>query len=82
VAGDVAWLAYGGTLPEHRRRGSLNLLLATRIDEAFRRGVRTVAAAAVLPPDGRATTAYRNILRRGMELVYKGTDFIVDAVEP
>lgn len=81
VAGDLGWLAYAGTLPEHRRRGSQSLLFAARIEDALRSGVRTVATAVTLPPDGRPTSAYRNIVRSGMKLLYKGSDFVIDAVE-
>ena len=81
VAGDLGWLAYAGTLREHRRRGSQSLLFAARIEDALRSGVRTVATAATLPPEGRPTPAYRNIVRGGMKLLYKGSDFVVDAVE-
>ena len=81
VAGGLGWLAYGGTLSEHRRRGSQSLLFAARIEDALRSGVRTVATAVSLPPDGRPTSAYRNIVRSGMKLLYKGSDFVIDAVE-
>lgn len=81
VAGELGWLAYAGTLPEHRRRGSQSLLFAARIEDALRSGVRTVATAATLSPDGRPTSAYRNIVRSGMKLLYKGSNFVIDAVE-
>ena len=68
--GDVGWLGFGGTVPEHRGRGSQSAILAARVDEARMRGCRFVVTETGENVAGRPAASYRNILRAGFEEAY------------
>lgn len=65
----MAWLGGGGTLEAYRGRGAQNLLLAYRIEQARKAGVRAMAIETGHPGEGQPVGAsYRNILRAGFTL--------------
>ncbi len=65
VAGEVGWLGFGSTLPEHRGRGSQTALLAARVDAARARGCTRLTTETGVQVEGRQSGSYRNILRTG-----------------
>jgi GNAT superfamily N-acetyltransferase len=65
--GDVGWLGYGATRPEHRGRGAQGAVLAGRIERARQLGLRRLVTETGVPgPDGPGPS-YRNILRAGFQ---------------
>ena len=70
VSGDTAWLGLASTMPGHRGRGVQSALLASRVREARRRGVRTLVSETGERRPGFPETSYRNLLRAGFEEVY------------
>lgn len=65
VSEGVAWLGFGGTLPEFRGRGAQSALLAARIEDARTQGCSTVVTETGELEEGRPSHSYRNILRAG-----------------
>jgi len=70
VSGDVAWLGYAATRPEHRRKGGQGAILAARIAKARELGVQTLVTETGVMADGRPNNSYRNILRSGFQEAY------------
>lgn len=66
----VGWLSFAATLPEFRRRGAQNALLASRIQAAAQLGCRLVVTETGALEEGRPSNSYRNIVRAGFEPVY------------
>jgi ribosomal protein S18 acetylase RimI-like enzyme len=66
----VGWLSFAATLPEFRRRGAQNALLAARIRAAAELGCSLVVGETGALEDGRPSNSYRNIVRAGFEPVY------------
>ena len=65
-----AYLGLGGTLPEHRGKGSQSALLATRIARARELGCRAVYTETGEQRPDRPSGSYRNIVRAGFEELY------------
>lgn len=63
--GDVGWLGYGATRPEHRGRGAQGAILAGRIERARELGLRRLVTETGVPRDDGPGPSYRNILRAG-----------------
>ncbi|MBX3157027.1 MAG: hypothetical protein KF773_13715 [Deltaproteobacteria bacterium] len=72
---DVALLAGASTIPSGRGRGAQNLLLATRLAEAHRRGCRL--ALMITAP---GSTSQRNAERRGFRVAYARTKWRRDLI--
>jgi GNAT superfamily N-acetyltransferase len=70
VSGEHAWLGFGATLPDYRRRGAQSALLARRLDEAAARGASVAATETGERLPDRPSASYRNILRAGFEEAY------------
>ena len=76
VSGEVGWLGFAATLPEHRRKGGQGAILAARIDRARELGIRTLVTETGVRQEGRASNSYRNILRSGFEEAYVRENYL------
>ena len=65
--GDVGWLGYGATRPEHRGRGAQGAVLAGRIERARELGLRRLVTETGVPREDGPGPSYRNILRAGFQ---------------
>ena len=63
--GEVGWLGFGATRPEHRGRGAQGAILAGRIERARELGLRRLVTETGAPREGGPGPSYRNILRAG-----------------
>jgi GNAT superfamily N-acetyltransferase len=81
VSGDIAWLGFAATKPEHRRKGGQNAILAARLERARELGVATVVTETGVMQDGRPSNSYRNILRGGFEEAYVRENYLSPARE-
>ena len=79
AAGTVGWFGAAGTLPEARRRGAQNALLAARIEAARRVGCTTLVTETGEPVDGKPGGSYRNIVRAGFEPTYVRQNYLSSA---
>jgi GNAT superfamily N-acetyltransferase len=71
VDGDAAWMTFGATLPEYRRRGAQRALLAARLMEAYGRGCSVVVTETGEPAEGRPNASYRNLRASGFDPRYR-----------
>jgi acetyltransferase (GNAT) family protein len=76
VIGSVGWLGAAGTLPEHRRRGAQNALLAARITAGIAAGCTTLVTETGEPVDGKPGDSYRNLVRAGFEPRYVRQNYL------
>lgn len=76
VEDGVGWLGAAGTLPEHRRKGAQNAILAARIRAAAEAGCQVVVTETGSLREGRPSNSYRNILRAGFELLYERANLL------
>ena len=81
ISGDVAWLGFAATKPEHRRKGGQSAILAARLARARELGVRTVVTETGVMQDGRPSSSYRNIVRSGFEEAYVRKNYLSPARE-
>jgi GNAT superfamily N-acetyltransferase len=65
IDADEAWVTFGATLPEHRRKGAQQALLAARLVEARARGCAVVVSETGEPAEGRPNASYRNLVALG-----------------
>ena len=65
--GEVGWLGFGATRPEHRGRGAQGAILAGRIERARELGLRRLVTETGVPGEDGPGPSYRNILRAGFE---------------
>jgi GNAT superfamily N-acetyltransferase len=70
VEGTHAWFGLGATLPQFRRRGGQNALLARRLREAQARGALTAVTETGERLPDRPSHSYRNIMRCGFREMY------------
>ena len=70
VHGEVGWLSYGATLPEHRRKGAQGALLAARIRAAPGLGCSELVTETGEAVEGRPSNSYRNIVRASFQEAY------------
>jgi GNAT superfamily N-acetyltransferase len=71
VDGQVGWLGLAATLPEHRRKGAQNALLAARIEAARTAACTILATETGTRVEGRPSNSYRNILRADFVEAYE-----------
>jgi GNAT superfamily N-acetyltransferase len=76
VSGDLGWLGFAATRPEHRRKGGQGAVLAARIARARELGVKTLVTETGVIAEGRPSNSYRNILRTGFEEVYVRENYL------
>ena len=63
--GEVGWLGFGATRPEHRGRGAQGAILAGRIERARELGLLRLVTETGAPREDGPGPSYRNILRAG-----------------
>jgi hypothetical protein len=76
VEDGVGWLGAAGTLPEHRRKGAQNAILAARIRAAAEARCRVVVTETGALQEGRPSHSYHNILRAGFEFLYERANLL------
>jgi GNAT superfamily N-acetyltransferase len=76
VTGNVGWLGIAATVPEHRRKGAQNAILAARIDAAAEAGCEVVVTETDEPEDGEPGGSWRNIARAGFEPQYVRPNYL------
>lgn len=76
VTGTVGWLGVAATVPEHRRKGAQNAILAARIDAAAAAGCEVVATQTGEPSGGEPGGSWRNIARAGFEPQYVRPNYL------
>lgn len=76
VTGKVGWLGIAATVPEHRRKGAQNAILAARIDAAAEAGCEVVVTETGEPRDGEPGGSWRNIARAGFEPQYVRPNYL------
>jgi GNAT superfamily N-acetyltransferase len=72
VSGDAAWIDFAATLPDARGRGAQSALLARRLEDAARLGVRTLVVEA-----GEGSASLRNLRRAGFEVAYERPNWLL-----
>lgn len=70
-----AWLDYGATRPEFRRRGSQGAVLAARLRQAIDLGCRQIHTCTGVAAAGDPQHSYGNILRMGFQKAYVRANF-------
>jgi GNAT superfamily N-acetyltransferase len=76
VRDGVGWFGAAATLPEHRRKGAQNALLAARIERARELGLEELTVETGERVPDRPSNSYRNILRAGFEELYLRPNFV------
>jgi hypothetical protein len=76
VRDQVAYLAGGATLPEHRKQGAQGALLSRRIRDAADLGCRYVVTETWEETPGRYNSSYHNLLRAGFRFAYARPNYI------
>jgi GNAT superfamily N-acetyltransferase len=76
VTGTVGWLGIAATVPEHRRKGAQNAILAARIDAAASAGCDVVSTETGEPRGGEPGGSWRNISRAGFEPQYVRPNYV------
>ena len=71
VDGEFAWLGIGATRPELRKRGGQSALLARRIADAGKSGVKYVVTETGVPQPGQPAPSYTNIRKAGFDVAYE-----------
>ena len=81
IEGQWGWLFIAAVHPAFRNRGAQTALLARRMEDGRRAGVRTFNIGALRPAPGHADVfaSYRNIERAGFKFAYNRPNYIVSA---
>ncbi|MFL6655811.1 MAG: hypothetical protein ACJ8KA_13550 [Sulfurifustis sp.] len=79
IAAGYAWLGFAATLPDHRRRGAQQAMLALRLREAAVRGAHTAVVETGERLPDKPSNSYRNILRAGFEEIYLRKNYLSPA---
>lgn len=74
--GKVASLAIGGTIPEARGKGAQSLLIAKRLDDAFKAGCEYVVVETSEDLPDKQSQSYRNIIKAGFETAYLRPNYV------
>ena len=70
VSGNIGWLGFGATLPNHRGRGGQSAIMARRIRDAAEMGCDYVHTETSAETPDKPNPSYRNMVATGFELVY------------
>lgn len=79
IEGRHAWLGMGATLPEARRRGAQQALLAARLAAARAAGCITVSVEAEAAEPGHSSPSLNNILRAGFRQLGTRGNYLCDS---
>ncbi len=79
IDGEWGWLFIAAVRPSFRNRGAQTALLARRIEDGRKAGVRTfnIGALRPAPSHGDVFASYRNIRRAGFKLAYNRPNYIL-----
>lgn len=81
VSGEVAWLGFGSTVPEHRGRGVHRAVMARRMRDAADLGCRWLCTETNLAEGDEPTPSLNNMKRLGFELAYARPNYVRDPGE-
>ena len=81
IDGDWGWLFIAAVRPAFRNRGAQTALLARRLDDGRKAGVRTFNIGALRPAPGHGDVfaSYRNIGRAGFKFAYNRPNYVLPA---
>jgi hypothetical protein len=79
LAGGRAWLGFGGTRPDARRRGGQGALMARRIADAIAAGCSFLATETGEPVDGEANPSLANMYRCGFRRACSRLNFRLES---
>jgi len=80
VQGDVGYLSYGATLPEHRDQGLQRMLLRKRIRVALALGCRVVVSETGEAVPGQRNSSYNNMLSLGLRPIATRHNYALEGV--
>jgi len=80
VQGDVAYLSYGATLPEHRGQGLQRMLLAKRMRVALALGCRWIISETGEAIAGQPSPSHDNMLALGMRPIATRDNYVLEGV--
>jgi GNAT superfamily N-acetyltransferase len=80
VQGDVGYLGYDATLPEHRGQGLQRMLLAKRIRVALALGCRVIASETGQAVPGQSNSSYNNMIGLGLAPIATRDNYALDGV--
>jgi hypothetical protein len=76
VSEGAGWLGFAGTLPDHRKQGAQNALIARRIADARELGLTHLEVETAEATPGRHVASYSNLLGFGFEAAYLRRNYI------
>lgn len=76
VTDTVGWLGIAASVPEHRRKGAQNAILAARVDAAAKAGCEVIATETGEPRGAEPGGSWRNIARAGFEPQYVRPNYL------
>lgn len=82
LAGESAWLGIGAVQASARRKGGQSALLARRIADGLKQGVRWFATETGRPLPGEPHPSFSNIQRAGFSIVYERVNWMLPAATP
>jgi GNAT superfamily N-acetyltransferase len=80
VQGDIAYLGYGATLPEHRGQGLQRMLLAKRMRVALALGCRYIVSETGEALPHEKNPSYENMASLGMRPVATRDNYVLNGV--
>jgi ribosomal protein S18 acetylase RimI-like enzyme len=80
VQGDVGYLGYGATLPEHRNQGLQRMLLRKRIRVALALGCRLIISETGEAVPGQPNSSYNNMLSLGLQPIATRHNYALEGV--
>ncbi|NPD67081.1 GNAT family N-acetyltransferase [Lichenicola cladoniae] len=83
IDGEWGWLFIAAVRPDYRNRGAQTALLARRLEDGRKAGVRTFNIGALRPAPGHGDVfaSYRNIERAGFKLAYNRPNYILPSIK-
>ena len=83
IDGEWGWLFIAAVRPAYRNRGAQTALLARRLEDGRKAGVRTFNVGALRPAPGHGDVfaSYRNIERTGFKLAYNRPNYLLPALK-
>lgn len=80
VQGDVGYLGFGATLPEHRNQGLQRMLLAKRIRVALALGCRVIISETGEAIPGQPNSSYDNLVSLGLAPIAKRDNYTLEGM--
>jgi GNAT superfamily N-acetyltransferase len=76
LSGEYAWFDFAATHPECRGKGGQSALLARRIEDCRKLGVKVIIIETAEQTADKESPSYRNVLRAGFKVAYKRPNYI------